>query len=130
LDRSKTKNKFGLIKKIGGKLRGQSSEKPEPFELPLYQTVSRGWDPTNKEWKHVLWPTLNKEFQRVRDGSPETAWKLQWKRDDEEVKKKDQDVGTGKQSAIDPADSGSLLVAKSITDSGIGSTKTASVLTV
>lgn len=78
----------------------------------------------------MLWPTLNKEFQRVRDGSPETAWKLQWKRDDEEVKKKDQDVGTGKQSAIDPADSGSLLVAKSITDSGIGSTKTASVLTV
>ncbi|KAJ7247108.1 hypothetical protein C8J57DRAFT_1360008 [Mycena rebaudengoi] len=121
LDRSKTKNKFGLIKKIGGKLRGQSSEKPEPFELPLYQTVSRGWDPTNKEWKHVLWPTLNKE---------PTAWKLQWKRDDEEVKEKDQDVGTGKQSAIDPADSGSLLVTKSITDSGIGSTKTASVLTV
>ncbi|KAJ7509244.1 hypothetical protein B0H11DRAFT_1961880 [Mycena galericulata] len=46
--------------------------------LPMYETVSRGWDTSNKRWKNVLWPTLDQDFQRVNNKQEGAAWKLVW----------------------------------------------------
>ncbi|KAJ7495290.1 hypothetical protein FB451DRAFT_1477946 [Mycena latifolia] len=63
---------------VFGKFLDKLSFKPSPPELPMYETVSHGWDVSNMRWKSVVWPTLDHQFHSVPDNSVKAAWKLRW----------------------------------------------------
>ncbi|KAJ7455852.1 hypothetical protein FB451DRAFT_1277571 [Mycena latifolia] len=70
---------------VFGKFLDKLSFKPSPPEdqdttpeLPMYETVSRGWDVSNRRWKSVIWPTLDHTFHGVPDNSEKATWKLRW----------------------------------------------------
>ncbi|KAJ7478754.1 hypothetical protein B0H11DRAFT_2028561 [Mycena galericulata] len=79
---NKSKKKISsTVGKFFDKLSFKSSAaagKSSTAELPIYETVSRGWDTTNKRWKNVLWPTLDQDFRRVNNKQEGAAWKLVW----------------------------------------------------
>ncbi|KAJ7775945.1 hypothetical protein DFH07DRAFT_73021 [Mycena maculata] len=78
LDKSE-KKKSSKLGKIINKLSFKSpaaGKLPTPA-LPMYETVSRGWDATNLRWRNVVWPSLDQDFQRVQNNS-DAAWKLEW----------------------------------------------------
>ncbi|KAJ7816061.1 hypothetical protein B0H14DRAFT_1397582 [Mycena olivaceomarginata] len=81
LDKSK-KKKSSKIGRFLDRLSLKSSTSPglpSTQELPMYETISRGWDPANLQWKNVLWPTLDHQFRLVDIQKPESAaWKLAW----------------------------------------------------
>ncbi|KAJ6631545.1 hypothetical protein B0H10DRAFT_2207182 [Mycena sp. CBHHK59/15] len=56
-DGSKTQKKPTMLESFLRKLKFAKQ-----LELPLYETVSRGWDDINKKWKNVVWPALDKHF--------------------------------------------------------------------
>ncbi|KAJ6461396.1 hypothetical protein C8R45DRAFT_533023 [Mycena sanguinolenta] len=82
LDKAKKKKKPSKITRLIHKLpfkssapAGLSSEQ----QLPMYETVSRGWDTANMRWRDVLWPTLDDQFRIIDSKSSEpAAWKLEW----------------------------------------------------
>jgi hypothetical protein len=57
---------------------GRRGDSNPPPQLPMYETVSSGWNAENKLWKEVLWPKLDDEFLRVKESSKPAAWKLEW----------------------------------------------------
>ena len=52
--------------------RRDSEQKP----LPILSHIHRGWDHTNLQWQHVVWPDLDCHLQP--QGQP-AVWTLKWK---------------------------------------------------
>ncbi|KAJ7309441.1 hypothetical protein DFH08DRAFT_1049749 [Mycena albidolilacea] len=77
LKKSKKDQTPGMLGKLLSYLSPKSStnQPPLPTSLFMNETVSRGWDATNKQWKNVVWPTLDKDFCSVHT-SKHAAWKL------------------------------------------------------
>ncbi|KAJ7134082.1 hypothetical protein C8R43DRAFT_1073047 [Mycena crocata] len=83
LDKSQKKRTLGRFNKLAGRLslKGKantSKNAGKTPELPMLETVARGWDATNKIWRNVGWTALDQDFQRVHETSGNAAWKLQW----------------------------------------------------
>ncbi|KAJ7702700.1 hypothetical protein B0H17DRAFT_118899 [Mycena rosella] len=88
LDKSNSKKRrpSSVIGKFFDKISfkmGPAEGQDVPPPLPMYETVSRGWDATNMRWKSVIWPTLDHEFHGVPNTSERAAWKLRWHTDHE-----------------------------------------------
>ncbi|KAJ6567954.1 hypothetical protein DFH09DRAFT_1155508 [Mycena vulgaris] len=84
LDKSKKRRPPSILgkflDKISFKSSGSEGDDTTPA-LPMYETVSRGWDATNMRWRNVIWPTLDHEFHGVSNNSKRAAWKLRWQTD-------------------------------------------------
>ncbi|KAJ6451269.1 hypothetical protein C8R45DRAFT_1042151 [Mycena sanguinolenta] len=82
LDRSKTKQPSRISKLFGRlSLKSSSSGKTSlTSQLPMYETVARGWQSENMRWRDVLWPTLDHQFGLIdhNTNSARAAWKLEW----------------------------------------------------
>ncbi|KAJ7099837.1 hypothetical protein C8R44DRAFT_888520 [Mycena epipterygia] len=69
---------FHKIRNIRNKFSTKASPLDDAPELPMYETVSRGWDAKNMRWRSVVWPTLDRTFHGVPHTSEKAAWKLRW----------------------------------------------------
>lgn len=82
LDKSKRKRPSSFFGKLMHMVKSSVPQSDDATpRLPMYDTVSRGWDATNMRWKNVIWPTLDQEFQPVHNKSKRAAWKLDWHTD-------------------------------------------------
>ncbi|KAF7371355.1 hypothetical protein MSAN_00771600 [Mycena sanguinolenta] len=82
LDKSRTKEP-SRISKLFGRLSLKSSasgKMPLTPQLPMYETIARGWTPETLKWRDVLWPTLDRQFGLIDNNtnSARAAWKLEW----------------------------------------------------
>ncbi|KAF7366996.1 hypothetical protein MSAN_00958400 [Mycena sanguinolenta] len=83
LDRSKTRQS-SKISKLFGRLSLKSSSTSGKMaampQLPMYETVARGWQSENMRFRDVLWPTLDRQFGLIDNNtnSVRAAWKLEW----------------------------------------------------
>ncbi|KAJ7121110.1 hypothetical protein C8R44DRAFT_172017 [Mycena epipterygia] len=80
-DKARKKPLIDLFTNIGRK-----AKEPTLADLRLREYISRGWDPTNKTWRSVLWTSLDENF---RNTDPETSsapavWKLDWNPQEQE----------------------------------------------
>lgn len=80
LDKSKRKRTTSVLGKLVSRFSPKASA-DATSPLPMHETVSRGWDTTNRRWRNVCWPTLDQDFRRVHEKSGSAAWKLQWHTD-------------------------------------------------
>ncbi|KAJ7495275.1 hypothetical protein FB451DRAFT_1213734 [Mycena latifolia] len=94
---------------VFGKFLDKLSFKPSPPEdqdttpdLPMYETVSRGWDASNMRWKSVIWPTLDHTFHGIPDNSEKATWKLRWTPDPVPVASTSTAGGTVPASSVGP----------------------------
>ncbi|KAJ7780194.1 hypothetical protein DFH07DRAFT_765483 [Mycena maculata] len=79
IDGTKFRRKPGIVDRLRQTFTTKSKDKST--SLPIYETVSRGWDATNNKWMGLLWPELDKEFH-IAENPDTIVWKLDWKKKD------------------------------------------------
>ncbi|KAJ7889765.1 hypothetical protein B0H13DRAFT_2341350 [Mycena leptocephala] len=78
LGKSKKNQRWSTLLTLCDKLFLTSTGKVARPQLPVMDTISRGWDVENMRWNNVVWPLLDPYFQRIKESSQNTTWKFQW----------------------------------------------------
>ncbi|KAJ7819096.1 hypothetical protein B0H13DRAFT_1921908 [Mycena leptocephala] len=78
LGKSKKNQRWSTLLTLCDKLFLTSTGKVARPQLPVMDTISRGWDVENMRWNNVVWPLLDLYFQRIKESSQNTTWKFQW----------------------------------------------------